>query len=407
MLNPKYFSSVTIWDRAVSAYSPTQGFTLCEQLSSAELLRTLEQNSLETFDNALRSFALNPDSTEEIQEALTDLDQMYNGWTPGALSRSPKRLEALQRFSAQRPVYFAANHERPSLPGSLLRIVEALESLDANRIYLDSDVNGLSLLLGENAEVLVGSLDERSNFWLKEGLKQIKLPNPVRLSAPLNDSPDCDCALITASHRLHNQQALKRAFEMTRPGATIAVLIRPPWDDAFAKTLKAFEWEVETHYRDIQHWLLPGGIVPDGGGDLAFLKRPDHFPQPLTSAAPAEAVRDQPYFTLDIDGLAIPPEQGDLLEFADRLAAISPFPEAFRSHHIQGDRHNLCWADSEGSGLTMEMRPRAGHLLITFLPYNETLEWTITVLVLQSLGSSTTRVRPARANWAGKTTLFA
>lgn len=407
MLTPQYFSSVTLWNRAVSTWSPKKGFAICDTIAPREVLEVVRNESPAGLLKILNHAGLFADSPGEILKSIKSLDDMYNGWVPGAFSEASDRLLEMQRFNGLRPLHLGAEQERPSLPGSLLRIAQVLEAKGPRRIYLDSDVNGLSLLLAQSAEVLVGEADPRSNFWLTEALQKTTAPHQVHLNVSGQAAPSCDLALITASHSAHTQSALQRAFAMTRPGATIAVQVRPPWDEAFAKTLRANKWEVETVHRDIHHWLLPGGIVADGGGDLVLLGRPSELPPELAELSAATIVRDQPYFLLDIDGLPTHSDPGPcLLELADRLAAIAPFPEAFRAHQIRGDRHNLHWGDTNGNGLVIELRPRAGHLLLTFLPYNEALEWATTVLILQSLGSATTRVRPVRTTRAGTTPLF-
>lgn len=410
MLNTHGFPELTVWNRAITAYSPDRGFEVLEDLTPDQT-KALKSGFIPA---SLRESSL-PGTVPEAHsqhtlETLQELDKAYNGWVPGALTTEPHRLRRLQLAQSRRPLSFSPLHERPTLPSSLLRTAQIIESTSPSRIYLDSDVGGLSLILSDSAEVWVGSTGPGSDTWLKEELQRDPTTRPLHLNADTTTLADCDCALITASHSVHTREALERALAVTRPGAEIIVQVRDPWDGALARLLNQNPWPLERYHRDVQHWLLPGGIVADGGGDIAIFKRPSAAP--LLSEPPpasdAEINRSQPYFTLDIDGLL--PERLSaqaLSELAESLSQISPHPEAFRHHHVEGERLILRWGDVEGNGLILECRRHTGHMLLTFLPYDQSLEWAALVLILQALGTPTTRVRPTRPHWWGTETLFA
>ena len=115
-------------------------------------------------------------------------------------------------------------------------------------------------------------------------------------------------------------QAMQRAFDATNEGSHFFIFVRDPWDGAFARFLRKADWELETIHRDVHHWVLPGGLAADGGGDLLVLKRPKSLEQILgiLEMNEAENIRSQPYYTLDLDGL-LPEKLHDktLLHFAD------------------------------------------------------------------------------------------
>ena len=89
------------------------------------------------------------------------------------------------------------------------------------------------------------------------------------------------------------------------------------------------------------------------------------------------------------------------------MSAIAPCEEAHRFHRVEGERQTLRWGDINGREVIIEMRRQAGHLLATFMPYDEQLEWATVVLMFQTLGNATSRLRPTRSHWAGTKTLFA
>lgn len=410
MLNTHGFSELTVWNRAITAYSPDRGFEVLEDLTPDQT-EALKSGSIPT---SLRESSLpwTPQDTHSRHtlETLQELDEAYNGWVPGALTSEPDRLNRLQAAQSRRPLSFSPLHERPTLPSSLLRTTQIIESTSPVRIYLDSDVGGLSLILSDAAEVWVGPTDLGSDTWLKDELQRTPATNPLHLNVDATTLSDCDCAVITASHSVHTLEALERALAVTRPGAEIIVQVRDPWDGALARILKNNPWPLEGYHRDVQHWLLPGGIVADGGGDIAIFKRPAASPflSEHPAATDAEIKRSQPYFTLDIDGLLPERLTGQALsELAENLSQISPHPEAFRHHHAEGERLILRWGDVEGNGLILECRRHTGHMLLTFLPYDPSLEWATLVLILQALGTPATRVRPTRPHWWGTETLFA
>ena len=410
MLNTHGFTALTVWNRAITAYSPDQGFEVLGDLTP-EQTEALKSGSIPaSMRNSAGPWTLqNADSLRTL-ETLQELDKAYKGWIPGALTSATARLSRLQAAQSRRPLSFSPLHERPTLPGSLLQTAQIIESTSPARVYLDSDVSGLSLVLSDSAEVWVGQSDLRSDTWLKEELQGAPAANPLHFNTDATALSGCDCAVITASHSVHTLEALERALRVTRPGAEIIVQVREPWDEALALLLKKNPWPLERYYRDVQHWLLPGGFVPDGGGDLAIFKRP--ATSPLSSAHPAasdaEIHRSQPYFTLDIIGL-LPERLSEqaLSDLAENLNQISPHPEAYRHHHAEGERLSLRWGDVEGNGLILQCRRHTGHMLLTFLPYDQSLEWAALALILQALGTPDTRMHPTRPQRWGTETLFA
>ena len=296
MLIPKDRTSLSVWNRTLTAYDSQNGFQIISSLTpeqhtqltqgkpDAELLSRLEGKLSECIGG------------EETLRQLQALDQNYNGWIPGALTSHPEELQLLQTAHSRRRVFFGAKEARPALPSSILRISKVIEGYNPQSVYLDSDINGLSLVLSKNASILLGANDSRYTPWLERECKHLIDHRPIE-SLSEDTVPKCDAALFTVTHFQETLEAMQRAFDATTEGAHFFMLVRDPWDGAFARFLRKVEWELESIHRDINHWVLPGGLPADGGGDLLILKRPHSLDKALAAIqiSEAENIRSQPY----------------------------------------------------------------------------------------------------------------
>lgn len=407
MLTLKDQTSLLVWKRAITAYNSTGEF---------QLVCSLTPEQYEALSNGKVPQGLSPKLKPHTGESQNEtkklscfqkLDISYNGWIPNALTSSPTKLTAIQKAHTRRDIFFGAPSERPILPSSALRLAKVIEKYKLHSIFIDSDINGLSLLLQPEHTVFQGSPNNPYSFWLQNEWAKADL-SPAHQHQSDKDSP-CDGAILHAGHTQQTLQALERACRATCDEALFFVLIRDPWDGAFARFLKKSQWHVETIHRDLLHWVIPGPTVRDGGGDLVVLRRPKklHEWKNLFELDQAEQIRSHPYYGFDVDGLA-PESLNDttLSLFADRLAAIAPLPQADRYHQLEGPRQTLRWSDTKGHEVLLELNQSAGHLLATFLPYNEELEWATLVLIQQTLMNPTSRFRPSRSQWAGTEAVF-
>ena len=407
MLIPKDQTTLIVWNRALTAFDPENRFQIISSLSDQEHRELCQGKLPPQLLPKLESHLSSDAESQQTLEQLNHLDQAYNGWIPGALAAHSQPLKLIAQAHSRRRVFFGANQSWPVLPSSILRLNALVEKYNRKSVFLNCDINGISLLLSHNHSLHISSNHQPYTPWLHQEYTLAGMKSPAEYIH--GDSEKSEAAILTVGHTGHTIEAIKRAYDATNEGALFFCLIREPWDGAFARFLKKSMWEVETIHRDVLHWVLPGPAVRDGGGDVVVLKRPDVLEKAFAEfeQSDAENIRSHPYYAMDVDGL-IPESLNEetLLTFADNLAAIAPFAEAGRYHRLEGDRHTLRWADTAGNEVLLELNRPAGHLLTTFLPYNSALEWASVVLIQQSLMSPTSRFRPSRPQWAATKTLF-
>lgn len=325
---------------------------------------------------------------------LRELDRRFVGWLPGFLMAAGPELERAQEMLARRRSYRPPWVAWPTLPGSVVRRARICRELAPARVYVEDDVDGLAVLLGDQAQVTVAEPDPAWRAWLaaeaeRGGGAVVVADDPVV-------DGSCDVAVIHAGAPAHTRAAIARGVAATRAGGHLVVCLRSPWHAGFWTHVEAAGLQVRAHHREVDHPLVPPDFVVDGAGDVVVLERPEPAGEPPCEGG-AETLRAQPYLLLDVDGLA--PDRlddGALGRFADLVGRTGPRAEATRFGVAQGGVELLRWCDEGGAGLTCELHRDDARLRVLFLPYDDALARAVVHAALHTLADAATRLRPPR-----------
>lgn len=182
-----------------------------------------------------------------------------------------------------------------------------------------------------------------------------------------------------------------------QPPARVIARVRAPLDGWFS-TLAA-SWTTIAYRRDIEHYVTPGPWVLDGGGDVWVLEdisldalNRDNLPQ---------------HAWRDVD--SIDPQRCNLegvRQFIDRI--IERFGESavFNEQREHRDGFHATLRFASGRGFQIELNPAERHLLISFDPYDASLETTALSSVYECFGLAHTRSRPVRTLWSPRELVF-
>jgi hypothetical protein len=374
--------TVTYWPGGAEANHPERGrFRLAE--APADLL-TNEK----------------PSGCDELRRIrLEILDRRYTGWLPGLWSSAAGIIETTEERLSRRPFFFP-RVARPTLPASVVWRSLSLTRLGGSHVYIEDDLDGLSVLMSGEARVMLLEPEPERRDWLATMSPEVQL---------LWELPNrqVDVAVIHAGPPAVTAAALGRALRVTRPGGYIAVCVRAPWEWTLYPQLEAAGLPVFSYQRAIDHWLLPCGHVVDGAGDLVILERPPNAVPPDIHTGDAERIRAQPYLSFDLDSLdETRVDEGSMHRLADRVAELAPRPEALRQVRSGADRDVLCWYDDSGSGFTAELTRNEAHLLITFLPFEAQIEYVAVCAAYELFADDATRTRPLRTRRWHEETVF-
>ncbi len=360
------------------------------------------------------------------RERLAEQDQMFGGWLPGIADAEAERLARVETRAARQRLHSSPRLARPTLPISVVRRAALIESLGPKRVIVDDDADGLCLVLAEaGIEVLVVESDPVRRLWLEQEAELAGVVDAVSIvGGASDDSGDgsgsgsgngtqtiaefgkADLAVVSVGPPHLTHRALAWACDTVVPGGHILAGLRAPWDVHFFRDLPTTGLEIEQHLREIDVPTLPGGYVLDGAGDQILLARPPD--EKLTLApppdAPADRVREQPYYWLDFDELAAARLTNNPLErLIDLIAAQHGVPEAMRTVSKSDDRELIAWFDRDGVGISAQLATQGRHLLVTMIPYDPGLEYTVMSAVFHLLGDHLTRMRPQLATlWRGE-----
>jgi hypothetical protein len=197
-------------------------------------------------------------------ERLRTLDQHYAGWQPVLGQRATDLIERAEILLANRRLFVWPRVARPTLPASVARRILHLGRWDVQRVYIEDDIDALSVLLAQSVEVIAFEPQAFRRAWLaqqaaREGARLALVSEP-----PAEGS--CDVALIHAGPPAETHAALERAVSAVRSGGHIAICVRAPGEWSLYAQLQASHFDVVAYEREVDHWLLPGGWVVDGAG---------------------------------------------------------------------------------------------------------------------------------------------
>lgn len=334
-------------------------------------------------------------------ERLRELDSSFGCWTPGWTPELLARRDAVLAMQLRRPAILDLTLPPPTLPSSTLRRALVIQELAPRHVWLDDDVDGLAALLAAEAQVSLPA--SPLDAWLDD---EVRRAGGRALTRGESAQP-VDVSLLSAGTPGHTAAALRRALTRTRAGGHIVVRARSPWELPLYELLEKAGLQPERYLRELDHVLMPTGHVLDGAGDLLVLRAEPGVELPLLPDDLAETSRAQPFFWLDLDGLA--PERleaAGLGELADAVVKRSGRSEAMRFVRREEEREVSCWYDPAGIGYTAELNPEHGHLLCVFTPYDEALAHAVTLSAYELFAGPDTRSRPHRTSRSPKGALF-
>ncbi|MEE8409245.1 MAG: hypothetical protein V3T05_06555 [Myxococcota bacterium] len=397
---------ITVWTRAIVASHPDHATATVDVahapvLKGLALGRTLE--APEDLAHALGEHLVDGEPTVDdpvMQDALRELDERYVGWLPGFFDNAADLIARVEGMHARRRLLTVPRLARPSLPASTAKRAQVLSHLDAETIFLDDDIDGMSVLMAERAEVTVFEPCDFRRAWLEAEARRAGVDGKLTLMGDAPETGSFDLAVIHSGPAVPMARALERAVGLTKVGGRIATSVRAPWEDPFLDQIEAAGLSVEAYHREVDHWVAPGPLVIDGAGDLAIVDRPAKAQVAPVSEDSVERFRLRPYFNIDIDDLAVSRFGERFDDVADRLvtaiAARAPRPEAMRSVLRDKQRFVIGWFDESGVGLSAELRLDEAHIMVTLMPYDVELEHVVLSVAYEILADRYTRARPIR-----------
>ena len=406
MFNLRDGTSLVLWPRTIVAHHRELAPAFIDRELHAEMeglalghLDSVSSKAKEQLGEHLVDAPASSGASPIGLKWLRDLDSRYLGWSPDR-DRAQDELEDLESMQGRRRLVDVSDGIYPSLPASTAQCAHLLAELGATQIYLEDDLDGLAVRLAVNSQIsVVASTGYGREFLLREAARA-----GVEARLRVVETPDvgtCDLAVVHTGTPGGLRAGLARAWRATRPGSTIAILVRAPWDaDAYALA-QGLRMPGGAYHRDVVHWLVAGTGVVDGACDLVLFGRPESPDVPDSRVSLAKQRRAAPYLARDLTGLVLERLEGEpLTRFADLLGRLAPGIEASRAVIQRADRELLWWYDLSGAGLSAALEPKLGRLAMTLMPYDAQLEYAAICAAVQTLGGADTRVRPIRTRCA-------
>ena len=326
---------------------------------------------------------------DTLAKRLATLDSMYSGSLPGFMQAHGERVARVREARAREGIPMVLG-ERATLPSSVVRRAIAIEGLNPKRVVLFGDTDGLAAELS--------------------GLS-VKV---VRADAPPAKEVVADVSVFEASDLALTAARLESALAAVGPSGTVIARLRWPFDRGFYEHVRVMGVKVIGYQREVDHALFPGGHVADGAGDLVLLSGAiatsvPELPTPRTgelSQLLPVSVDAPPYAWFDMDGIDLT-RGANLESFAAKVAELSGRKPELTDLKIYEDKHILCWYDDEGRGFVAELTAELGHLLVSFVPYDDALDHATMSAAFALFADEDTRVRPRRTERTPERTVFA
>lgn len=394
---------VTVWTRSIVASHPDHA-TATVDIAHAPVLKGLALGRVlevpEELAHAIAEHLVDGEPTVDdpvMQDALRELDERYVGWLPGFFDDAAEAIARCEAMHARRRLLTTPRSARPSLPASTAKRAQVLSRLDSATIYFDDDIDGMSVLMADNADVTVYEPCDYRRAWLDAEAKRAGVDDKLTLVGTAPETGSFELSVIHSGPSVAMAHALNRAVTLTKVGGHIVASVRAPWEDPFLDQIEAAGLSVEAYHREVDHWVAPGPLVIDGAGDLAIIDRSSKAKVETVTDNAVERFRLRPYFNIDIDDLAVS-RFGD--DVADRLvtavAARAPKPEAMRSVQRDKQRYVISWFDETGVGFSAELRRDEAHIMVTLMPYDVEVEYVVMSTIYETLADRYTRARPIR-----------
>jgi hypothetical protein len=405
-------TTATLWPRQLLLTDPYRGWQLIER--SDENLATLFAlathqpcDPSEVIEDFCSATGLLEDGEQTPAQQIRHLDQLYTQCTAGLAEIIELDAALASSFNQRLRIRSLSEPTPLSLPTSVARLARIIRAQGQGPIYLDSDVNGLSLILSHTHRVTARCPSETQHQWLSLQLEAEDLAKPPSLlqREPAPNDHQLSLCYATTPHQTH--QSIERGREALGGNGIIALLVRRPHDQWLHGWLQQEGVTVLAAHREIDHWLIPEGFCADYPGDLILLQCPD---KELTapSAEPRDQIIEQPALIIDIHRLSkarLTPDS--LTEFADLLSGLSPYPEASRAIQTGPELWTLSWYDESAAGLTLELRPREQHAYVSLMPFELGLERAFIHAALLTWADAYTSIEPVRTYWCGGKSVFA
>ncbi len=338
-------------------------------------------------------------------ERLRELDTRHTGWIPGLFARDPELLLSIQQMHGRRPGYAAVTDIRPVLPSSTFRKILRLQQLDAKKVWMQRDQEALGVLLASSTQqpdVYLDDCDESLRSWYESEGAQAGCEERLHFDA--NEDGDFDLACVHGGHPHKTYIALKDAAARIAKGGHVAISIRSPWDGGLVTAIEDSGFEFVDQVREMDHVIVPAGIIIGGGCDWVLLRKVSDEIQlkqiPSLEEDAAAHVTVQPYQWLDFDNL-----RADKVKKADMDAMLNSFAKSFPHKEMERSITEIdggilaTWIDMRGVSFTALLTPSENHLLITLAPYDESMEFLLQNVVVEIMGDAFTRIRPHRTHF--------
>lgn len=302
--------------------------------------------------------------------------------------------------------FFIANSTNwPTLPSSTFQQAQALATLPGKTAYIDNDVDGLGLILAQTMKVTVRQDESLLRHWFMQTAEALGVQDNIEFRATPPRDQLFDLSVGHAGALKSSTMLLKQLLATTKVGGHLALQIRYPWDKMVEALLEAHSLPITNYFRDCCTYMLPGGFVVDGGGDLVVVQRTDKSVPPDTKTV--GAIGEPPYSNFDIDSLNPALLNAESMQqFFDFLTLAAPHIEYRYNLHKDGERDVLSFYDEKGFGLTAELRRDQGHMLLSFMPHHDSMFYAALSAAFCTLGDLQTRCRPLRTHVHKRELLF-